>query len=105
MKETMIAALENKGFSRWTRYGKDRLYADSKACGFDLEYYGSGNLRRAELNGEPISNSRAGKMLARTKIYIDVPTGELVVNADADEQLVVNVRAAIAEAEKETDAE
>lgn len=66
LNEMVIKALEEKGFKRWTNYGKDRLYVDAKALGFDKETY--------KYRGERVSNSVAGIMMG-AKTYIDVETG------------------------------
>ena len=36
MTEKMIAKLESKGFRRWSKYGKDRLYMTEQAAGLEI---------------------------------------------------------------------
>lgn len=72
-----IAALENKGFNRWTKGNIDRLYIKPTYLGLDLEYYKSGNISSATFNGDSISNSE-GRRLNATKCYVDVATRKVV---------------------------
>ena len=74
--DAMIQKLEEAGFKRWTKGTYDRLYINATSLGLEYETYKSGSIRSATFNGEEISNSRAGRMLAM-KMYIDVATGEL----------------------------
>ena len=74
--DAMIQKLEEAGFKRWTKGTHDRLYINATSLGLKYETYKSGSIRSATFNGEEISNSRAGRMLAM-KMYIDVTTGEL----------------------------
>ena len=74
--DAMIQKLEEAGFKRWTKGTYDRLYINATSLGLEYETYKSGSIRSATFNGEEISNSRAGRMLAM-KMYIDVTTGEL----------------------------
>lgn len=77
LNEKMIAALENKGFNRWTKGNMDRLYINATKLGLELTYYKTGNISSAYLNGERISNSR-GYDCKNSKTYIDITTGKLV---------------------------
>lgn len=79
LTDNQIAALEKKGFSRWQKGSMDRLYINSTRIGLTLEYYKTGNIRHAELNGEHISNSRAYSIKA-AKNYIDVADGSIHTN-------------------------
>lgn len=72
-KEQMIERLINLGFKRWQKGSFDRLYIDARYLGLECEYYNTGNIRNAEFNGEPISNSEGYRMKA-AKTYIDVET-------------------------------
>lgn len=76
LNEKMIAALENKGFNRWTKGTMDRLYIYATKLGLELTYYKTGNIRSAYLNGESISNSR-GYNYKSAKTYIDIATGKV----------------------------
>lgn len=79
-----VEKLEAKGFSRWTKNGMDRLYINATRLGLELEYYNTGNIKYAELNGERISNRKGGELKA-TKNYIDLVKG--IAYAGCDEFL------------------
>ncbi len=81
-----IEALEKKGFCRWTKGDMDRLYFSLEKSGaLELDYYKSGNLRSADLEGERISNAEACRLLA-VKCFIDLKNGnELVVQYGREE--------------------
>lgn len=81
-----IEALEKKGFNRWTKGDMDRLYFSiEKAGALELDYYKSGNLRSADLEGERISNAEACRLLA-VKCFIDLKNGnKLVVQCGREE--------------------
>ena len=81
----------NKGFARWTKGDKDRLYfniADNGAL--DIDRYKSGNIRSAYLDSEKISNSRANRILA-THAYLNLKTGETVVASGDEHDLVADI--------------
>ena len=64
----------------WEKYGKKRLYLDEnkvmKEMGFELEFYKSGNIAHAKLNGEKISNNKAWEVRSDLlNSYIDFHTG------------------------------
>lgn len=82
-----IEALEKKGFSRWTKGNMDRLYFNIEKSGdLELDYYKSGNLRSADLEGERISNAEACRLLA-VKCFIDLKNGnKLVVQYGREEE-------------------
>lgn len=74
-----IEALEKKGFNRWTKGDMDRLYFSLEKSGaLELDYYKSGNLRSADLEGERISNAEACRLLA-VKCFIDLKNGNKLV--------------------------
>lgn len=81
-----IEALEKKGFNRWTKGDMDRLYFNlEKAGALELDYYKSGNLRSADLEGERISNAEACRLLA-VKCFIDLKNdNKLVVQYGREE--------------------
>ena len=81
LNETTITALIAKGFSRWTKNGKDRLYINARDLGLTCTYYKTGNIHTAEINGEYVSNSEARRM-QYAKTYIDIATGEVVSDND-----------------------
>nr|DAL24383.1 MAG TPA_asm: hypothetical protein [Caudoviricetes sp.] len=67
-----IAALEAKGFKRWTKYGKDRLYINAKTLlNLEIHYRKSGSISFSEMNGESISHSEAYRLIG-SKIWIDL---------------------------------
>ena len=81
LNETTITALIAKGFSRWTKNGKDRLYINARDLGLTCTYYKTGNIHTAEINGVYVSNSEARRM-QYAKTYIDIATGEVVSDND-----------------------
>ena len=86
MTDEQINALVKAGFSRWTKYGKDRLYVTNAAIGLVLDHYNTGNIKYAELNGEWISNSRARDLeYAIRGAYIDIETGYITGSKTAIE--------------------
>ena len=78
--DEQIKSLEGAGFKRWTKGGFDRLYINADKIGLDVDYYKTGNICYATWKGEKISNARAGEMIYRTKVFIDVTTGEIVAS-------------------------
>lgn len=74
-----IEALEQKGFSRWTKGDMDRLYFNIEKSGdLDADYYKTGNMRSAYLNGERISNAEACRLLS-VKCFIDLKNDNKMV--------------------------
>ncbi len=70
--EEKIASLEAKGFKRWTKYGKDRLYINAKTLlNLEIHYRKSGSISFSEMNGESISHSEAYRLIG-SKIWIDL---------------------------------
>jgi len=67
--------LEKLGGVYWEAYGKKRVYFDSQELiDFKVEYYNTGNVKYAELDGEKISNGKARKLLYKLdtgKLYYD----------------------------------
>ena len=74
----MIEKLVEMGASRWTNYGKDRLYlrkCGDEIVGLELDYYKSGRISSTYLNGEKVSNHEACKIgYAYSNAYIDLKT-------------------------------
>lgn len=105
MKIELIAALEKKGFKRWTKGSMDRLYINPTSIGLELDFYKTGNVSYATLNGERISNSR-GTAMKEAKCYIDIATGKCVSSYDvfveAMEQIVAEAEADLAAETAET---
>ncbi len=80
--EEKIAVLESKGFKRWTKYGKDRMYIDAKTLlNLDIHYRKSGTISFSEMDGETISHGEAYRLLG-SKIWIDLADFSKHVNAD-----------------------
>lgn len=76
LNEKQIAALEEKGFRRWTKGSMDRLYINAETLGLEIERFKTGNVCSAYYRGEKVSNKRGSEMAA-AKTYIDIETGEL----------------------------
>lgn len=80
--EKNVNQLIDMGANRWTKGGHDRLYlsgAGEKIVGLDVDYYKSGRVSSANINGEGISNSKAEWIMhAYSRAYVDLKTGELV---------------------------
>lgn len=76
LNEKQIAALEEKGFRRWTKGSMDRLYINAETLGLEIERRKSGSVSSAYYRGERISNN-LGSAMAYAKTYIDVATSEL----------------------------
>ena len=81
LNETAIKALEEKGFKRWTKGNFDRLYINADSLGLVCDFYKTGNIHYAELDGEKISNTKA-TALYHAKTWIDIATGELHGTSD-----------------------
>lgn len=85
LTEEQVRALIAKGFSRWTKYDKDRLYFDLEKAGLmEIDRYKSGRISYSEFQGEEISHSFAGELLG-VKVWIDVQTGKMYSKAYDEE--------------------
>lgn len=85
LTEEQVRALIAKGFSRWTKYEKDRLYFDLEKAGLmEIDRYKSGRISYSEFQGEEISHSFAGELLG-VKVWIDVQTGKMYSKAYDEE--------------------
>ena len=82
MTEQKIAEMLTNGFKRWTKGNLDRLYINATQLGLVLTYYKTGNIRSAEFNGDPISNSE-GRRMKEAKTFIDVKTGNVYSDNNA----------------------
>lgn len=89
LTDEQITKLESAGFRRWTKHGKDRLYANAGAIGLELDFYkSSGMISSSMLHGEPISHSQARKILDRIDgAYIDVTTGSIYAKKGGHEYI------------------
>lgn len=79
MTEKIIAALEAKGFRRWTKGDYDRLYINVEDLGvLHCTYSKSGWETACYFDGEKISNSEARRIKGKAeKNWINVKTGEI----------------------------
>ena len=85
LTEEQVRALIAKGFSRWTKYDKDRLYFDLEKAGLmEIDRYKSCRISYSEFQGEEISHSFAGELLG-VKVWIDVQTGKMYSKAYDEE--------------------
>ena len=70
-----IEALEKKGFNRWSKGDMDRLYFNIQKSGhMDVDYYKTGNISYASVDGEEISH----RFLA-VKCFIDLKNDNRLV--------------------------
>ena len=65
------------GGNLWEKGGHERVYFPQEKkqsiLGLDIDRYGTGNIRKATLNGEKISNSQAGRILSSVNnAYYDI---------------------------------
>lgn len=102
--EKLITALEEKGFKRWTKGDKDRMYIDAEKLGLKVLKYGSGAVKHAEWDGEKIS-TRKGTAMLHAKTYLDL-TDMSVHSDDSDllaaaEAIIEETRASLEEEKKE----
>lgn len=102
--EKLITALEEKGFKRWTKGDKDRMYIDAEKLGLKVQKYGSGAVKHAEWLGEKISN-REGASMLHAKTYLDL-TDMSVHSDDSDllaaaEAIIEETRSSLEEEEEE----
>ncbi|MCM1225591.1 MAG: hypothetical protein NC548_65230 [Lachnospiraceae bacterium] len=74
-----LNALIEMGANRWTKGGHDRLYLSGcgdKLIGLECDYYKSGNVSCATLNGEKISNAEVFRVRnTYDRAYIDLKDG------------------------------
>ena len=61
----------------WVGGKHKRLYLNAKALGLKCDYYHTGNISRAWVNGEDISNCEARRILG-AGAYIDLVSGEVI---------------------------
>ena len=61
----------------WVGGKHKRLYLNAKALGLKCDYYNTGNISRAWVNGEDISNCEARRILG-AGAYIDLVSGEVI---------------------------
>lgn len=89
-----VESLEKKGFSRWSKGNMDRLYFNIQKSGhMDVDYYKTGNISYASVDGEEISHRFAGQILS-VKCFIDLKhENKLVIQYGGPEarEIVKNV--------------
>lgn len=79
------------GGREWTsRQGQHRVYLNgpdwAPLAGLDIDWYGTGSIRSVGLAGHSISNSKAGRLLSSSKVWLDVASGriETTIRAGVD---------------------
>jgi len=104
MTKTIIIpeALKAIGGSEWIRGDKHRIYFNDLPKWYGLQYttYNTGNVKSAQLDGQPISNSQArGIIYGLDKIWYDVKNGDFSYRGDPEycEKAIEKIKA---EAEK-----
>lgn len=81
----IMKKLEALGLTHWIKGDMDRIYINNKdlksVFGLEIEYYKSGNIKSAVLNGDKISNNKAYGLL-RNKIYFDCKSNKFNTNLE-----------------------
>jgi hypothetical protein len=89
------------GGSEWQKGEMHRVYFNDLPTwfGLDIEYYNSGNVCSAKLDGEKISNGEAKRYMSRLhgKLWFDVTTDQFN-SMDLDEYVVEVISKRITEA-------
>lgn len=99
-KENKLQKLKEAGGNEWEGGDNHRVYFNDlrKDHGLEIERRKSGSISYAELNGEKISNNKAGQIeetLARAKVWYDVNTGEYHSSGLSDkssENIISNIK-------------
>lgn len=80
--------LEAMGIEAWEKGDMKRYYVSEAqfeaVFGLAIDRYKSGNICGATLNGEPISNAQAAKLVNGKKIYFDAVSREWMQKGMAD---------------------
>ena len=80
----LIERLVAAGGKEWIGGTNHRVYfKPERILGLEIEKYKTGSLRNVTLNGERISNSKAGKII-NSKLYVNVATGEVVTDLEPE---------------------
>ena len=80
----LITRLVQAGGKEWTGGTNHRVYfKPQNILSMEVECYKSGSLRNVTMNGERISNSKAGRII-NAKLYVDVMTGEVVTDLEPE---------------------
>ena len=84
MTMELITRLVEAGGKEWTGGTNHRVYFKPQhILGLEVECYKTGSLRNVTLNGERISNSKAGRII-NAKLYVNVSTGEVVTDLEPE---------------------
>lgn len=80
-EKTTEQKLIEAGCSVWEKYGKKRIYINveqmSAVFGLTVNFYNTGNISSAYLQGEKISNRQAYRLL-ENKMFFDCVTNKMV---------------------------
>ena len=80
----LIERLVAAGGKEWIGGTNHRVYFKAeRILGLEIEKYNTGSLRNVTLNGERISNSKAGKII-NAKLYVNVTTGEVFTDLEPE---------------------
>jgi hypothetical protein len=110
-----LSTLISIGGREWKKDALHRVYFNNldELFGLTCSYYNTGNISGARLDGETISNSRAGEIaraLGASKVWYDVPTGKFMYRVVAcrtysgetmGNAIVDEIKARVAAAEQE----
>lgn len=95
--EKGIGEIIEQGGKRWTKGGKDRIYIKDMAetvGGLEIDYYKTGRISSAKVNGEEISNSEASRILgvfSNRNPYIDLTNGAIHNLSEHSREVVQSV--------------
>jgi hypothetical protein len=85
--KTLEQTLLDMGANEWQKNGHHRLYVSreviAEVIGLTWESYKSGSISSAELNGRPLSNSKATRILSNltsANLYYDVKKSNFTWN-------------------------
>ena len=100
-EKTTVQKLEDLGIEAWERGSMKRYYINENnyeaVFGLKIWRYNSGNICGAELNGESLSNTKAGRLL-RNKFFFDAVdntwkmSGTFCGTCELCEELSKNIR-------------
>lgn len=98
-REDIIAELTKK-YGRWTKKGfngkvYDRIYFNATDLGMEVEYYRSGNVSSAAIDGERVSNCEARRIMS-SKAYFDLTDNTLHMDSTMERHFGSKITAAVA---------
>ena len=98
-REDIIAELTKK-YGRWTKKGTngkvyDRIYFNATDLGMEVEYYRSGNISSAAIDGEHVSNCEARRIIG-SKAYFDLTDNTLHMDSTMERHFGGKITAAVA---------